>query len=200
MTTYLPTDHPAAFQILVLDEGGALDLSPNDPGNYSGGAVGVGTLGGSRFGISSATYPSVDKATLTAAAAEAIYFRDFWTKLRCADLPAPLRFMVYSCGVNSGQHAAGTWLQRALAVLGAVNFGGIDGAIGDRTVAAANKCLILPLVLEMATQRIVAISQTEIFAQDRLGLTRRYVADIGYAMASLAPVVPLPAAPPLSSA
>lgn len=190
MTTYLPTDHPAAFQILVLDEGSALDLSPNDPGNYSGGAVGVGTLGGSRFGISSATYPSVDKATLTAAAAEAIYFRDFWTKLRCADLPAPLRFMVYSCGVNSGQGRAGMWLQRALAVHGAVNFGGIDGSIGDKTVKAANAVASpLALALEMTAQRLNDVSQTTIFASDRLGLSRRFVADIGYALAPPAPTL-----------
>ncbi len=185
---YLPTDHPAAFQILVLDEGSALDMAPNDGGNWTGAQSGIGTLGGSRYGISSATYPSVDKATLTAAAAEAIYLRDFWTRLRCTDLPPQLRFLVYSCGVNSGQGAAGRWLQRALAVHGAVNFGGIDGSIGDKTVKAANAVASpLTLALEMTAQRLNDVSQTAIFASDRLGLSRRFVADIGYALAPPAP-------------
>jgi lysozyme family protein len=171
-----PSTHAECFAALVLVEGSDLDLSANDPGNWTGGAVGAGRLTGSRYGISSASYPDVDKATLTAVEAEAIYLRDFWTPNRCGELPASVRYLVYSCAVNSGARNAGRWLQLALEAQG-VDCGGVDGVIGERTVTAAALADPTKLAREISAQRLAQVSATWIFAMDRLGLSRRIVDD-----------------------
>ena len=67
--------------------------------------------------------------------------------------------------------------------------GGVDGGIGDKTVAAAQRADALALCAEMSVQRLVAVSQAGIFAQDRLGLSRRIVMDAHYSNLPLPPAV-----------
>jgi lysozyme family protein len=181
----LPVTHDECFAALGIAEGDKLDLSPNDRGNWTGGAVGVGKLTGSRFGLSSMTYPLLDKETLTAAGAEAIYLADFWIKYRIADLPPQVRFLVYSCDVNSGPGNGARWLQTAIGVQG-IACGGVDGSIGDRTVAGAAKADPHLLAREISAQRLFTVSSAAIFAQDRLGLSRRIINDAAVAEGSIA--------------
>ena len=55
----------AAFNVTFAAEGETLDRTPSDRGNWTSGVIGVGTLVGSKFGISAATYPTLDIPNLT---------------------------------------------------------------------------------------------------------------------------------------
>ena len=59
-----------AFDIVVLGTEKGYQNDPRDPGNWTGGAVDQGTLRGTNFGISAASYPTLDIARLLATGAE----------------------------------------------------------------------------------------------------------------------------------
>jgi len=131
------------FTALIGNEGG-LSMNAADPGNWTGAAVGKGTLKGTRYGIAAASYPDEDIQHLTLERAEALYFRDFWCRTGCDDLPPLLRFPVLDSAVNNGPGNAARFLQRALGVAD-------DGKIGPVTrqaIAAAD-----PVTLAEAFQR-----------------------------------------------
>lgn len=116
------------FRLTVGEEGGYA-ADPDDPGNWTGGRVGLGACRGTKFGISAASYPALDIAALTLDDARAIYLRDYWQKIAGDSLPPPLAVLVFDAAVNAGVEAASRWLQRGLGVA-------VDGEIGPRTCAA----------------------------------------------------------------
>jgi lysozyme family protein len=120
---------PACWRITSAYEGG-YTANKADPGNWTGGKVGVGELKGTNMGISAAAFPNLDIKNLTAAQAMAIYQKKYWDAVRGDDLPAGLDLATWDYGVNSGPGRAARDLQ---AVVGA----GVDGKIGDQTVAKA---------------------------------------------------------------
>jgi lysozyme family protein len=104
-------------------------MDPNDPGNWTGGNVGVGVLKGTKYGISAASYPNVDIANLTLDGAQAIYQSDFWNVVSGDALPWPLACLVFDCAVNQGAQTSKLLLQTSLGV-------SVDGVIGNKTMAA----------------------------------------------------------------
>lgn len=77
------------------DPDGGYTNDPHDPG------------GETKWGISKRSYPGLDIANLTRAAAIAVYFRDYWTwngnqQSHCSILPAPLNVVHFDCVVNVG--------------------------------------------------------------------------------------------------
>jgi hypothetical protein len=58
-----------------------------DAGTWTGGRVGQGDLKRTKYGISAASYPSLDVANLRLDEAKAIYERDFWGQRGCPDIP-----------------------------------------------------------------------------------------------------------------
>ncbi len=172
----MASDIPAfgvAFAATLRHEGGALDLTASDRGNWTGGKVGSGSLRGSRFGISAAAYPDLDIAGLTLADAETIYRRDYWTAIRGDGLPAPLAVMVFDSAVNNGVEAAATLLQ---ASVGAVE----DGVIGPATLAAVDAWAarrgVSGLCTEFLARRIVLMASIPEWGRDALGFARRLAA------------------------
>ncbi len=121
-----PGAYPAAFlravSLVLADEGGFVD-NPTDPG------------GATRYGISRRQHPGLDLAALTREDAIAIYFRDFWSRGRYADFPAPVAGKLFDLAVNIGPESAARCLQRALRAAG--HRVADDGVPGDLTVAAA---------------------------------------------------------------
>lgn len=97
----------------VLQQEGGYSILRDDPGNWTGGAVGVGTLKGTKYGISAASYPALDIAALTQAEAEAIYRRDYWEPSGAAALAWPLCLLVLDTAVLHGVGAARAWLGEA---------------------------------------------------------------------------------------
>lgn len=117
-----------AFERLIGHEGG-FQKDPNDRGNWTSGKVGVGTLKGTKFGISAMTYPGEDIENLTLDRAKELYRRDFWGKAGCDIVPEVLRFDLFDTAVNSGQDRAIKFLQAAAGATA-------DGSIGSATMLA----------------------------------------------------------------
>lgn len=118
-----------AFAQLIGLEGKFSD-DDQDPGNYTGGAVGVGELRGTMYGISAKAYPKVDIKNLTLSAAKAIYLRDYWDKVKGDLMPDAVACAVFKESVNIGVEAAIKALQRSLKV-------DDDGVMGQVTVGYA---------------------------------------------------------------
>lgn len=118
--------YPAAFSLAFATtvglEGG-LSLDPNDSGNYAN-----GKLVGTKFGISAASYPTLDILSLTLATAQAIYWTDYWLKARCDVLPPRLSVFMFDSAVNNGVAGAIGILQSALGTTS-------DGMFGPGTLA-----------------------------------------------------------------
>lgn len=118
-----------AFKLTIGHEGG-YTTHRSDPGNWTGGKVGVGTLKGTKYGIAANSYPNEDIKNLTLDRAKQIYKRDYWDKAKCDQLPNGLRFHVFDVSVNSGVSRGIKTLQQALGV-------NADGLIGPKTIGAA---------------------------------------------------------------
>ncbi len=130
----IDADFTSAVSLVLAHEGG-FQAAHDDPGNWTGGKVGAGTLKGTKYGISAAQYPALDIANLSADDAAAIYRRDWWERLGLARLPAPLATKLLDAAVNIGPEAAIRALQRALHASGKRVED--DGKLGDTTLAAA---------------------------------------------------------------
>ena len=117
-----------AFEALIDHEKGFTD-NPKDPGNWTGGKVGVGQLKGTKYGVSAAAYPGEDIRNLTLTRAKDIYQRDYWWKAGCDLVPDCVKFDLYDTAVNAGPGTAIRMLQRAVGVVD-------DGVIGPKTMQA----------------------------------------------------------------
>jgi lysozyme family protein len=103
----------------------------------------------SAWGISKASYPNLDIASLTIDQVEAIYARDFWRVSHCDAMPQGLAFLVFDATVNHGVGAACEQLQEAAGAP-------VDGAIGPVTLAAVARADVHLLLLEFAARRLTA--------------------------------------------
>ena len=117
-----------AFRIVVGEEGG-YTRDTRDPGNWTGGAVGAGTVRGTKFGISAAAFPQLDIAALDLGQARDIYRRRYWDAVRAALMPPALAVVMFDTAVLMGTSGAIRVLQQALGVAE-------DGIWGDQTSLA----------------------------------------------------------------
>jgi lysozyme family protein len=117
-----------AFELLIGHEGGFTDHRA-DPGNWTGGKVGSGTLKGIKLGISAASFPTLDILALTLDDARAIYRRLYWDRVHGDQLPPALALLVFDAAVNNGVARAARLLQAAIGTPD-------DGLIGTGTMAA----------------------------------------------------------------
>ena len=125
-----------AFEKTVRIEGG-LSLDPDDNGNWTGGRKGLGTLKGTKYGISAARYPEEDIANLTIERAKYLYHRDFWNPLRLDEVRnEAIQEEIFDTNVNMG--AGGIILQRAINFLEIGTPLVEDGVIGPKTLERAN--------------------------------------------------------------
>lgn len=113
----------------IFQSEGGLSMRPEDPGNWTGGKVGIGELRGTKYGIASNTYPHTDISNLTMAEAANIYIRDYLSPLRADQMADGVAFQLLDFAVNSGPSRAIKGIQWALRVPA-------DGIIGPVTLAA----------------------------------------------------------------
>ena len=156
-----------AFEVVVGEEGGFTN-NPSDPGNWTGGQCGVGRCAGTKFGVSAASYPGTDIASLTMQGASEIYRRDYWDRVRGDDLPPPLALLVFDAAVNNGVGRAARWLQQAAGTLP-------DGVIGEATLSAIARHSGngAPLMAEFQVQRLVFMAGLSTWRTFGLGWARR---------------------------
>lgn len=153
-----------AFALVVGIEAG-YSTDPGDPGNWTGGRPNVGTLKGTKYGISAAAYPLVDIANLDLDGAHAIYMPDYWQACGCDQMQWPQCLFVFDMAVNQGQPTARIFLQRTLGVTP-------DGVIGPVTLAAANRMTDEQLALFL-TARAFRYMQADNFNVDGRGWFKR---------------------------
>jgi lysozyme family protein len=156
-----------AFRVVIGEEGG-FTANAADPGNWTGGRCGSGRCAGTKYGISAASYPTVDIAGLSLEDARAIYRRDYWDRVHGDNLPPALALLAFDAAVNSGPDRAVRWLQSALKV-------GVDGVIGPLTLAAARNCngQGAAVVAEYQAQRLVFMARLPTWRSFGLGWARR---------------------------
>ena len=108
-----------SVKVVLKHEGGYVnDL--DDPG------------GETKYGISKKQYPNINIKELTEDEAIEIYYKDYWSRNRCDELPLDIRSIYFDICVNIGGRGACRILQRA------VNQKGgdldVDGRIGPKTL------------------------------------------------------------------
>ena len=167
-----PDAFVACFTVLLGNEGG-MSLVASDPGNWTGGAVGRGVLRGTKWGISAASYPTLDIASLTQAQAGDIYRAAYWMRARCDALPPALALLAFDAAVNNGPAAAVKFLQQALGTAA-------DGAFGTGTAAALARALgngspdrVQALCTEFQARRLVLMAGLSTWPTFGLGWARR---------------------------
>lgn len=156
---------------------GGFTANPEDRGNWTGGEIGLGTLKGTNFGLSAASYPHLDLRDLTPDTAQAVYRCDYWRPIRGDELPGGPDLMVFDHAVNAGVGASVRLLQAAVEVT-------VDGAMGPRTLLAAGQADPHGLVLQLSR------AQTEFYDAGaapmfRQGLIRRVALRTNAALALL---------------
>ena len=136
-----------SFENVIGVEGGYTQ-DPEDTGNWTGGRKGVGKLNGTKYGVSAASYPSLDIKSITLDDAKAIYYRDYWQVINGDAFPFSISNALFDCAVNSGCSSATKLLQRSLGVVS-------DGKIGKQTIAAAQAKNQTELLIDFLTARAV---------------------------------------------
>lgn len=145
-----------AFTAVVgVEQGYTTD--PRDPGNWTGGKVNAGSCKGTKYGVSAASYPTLDIAGLTLDAAQAIYKRDFWDRLQGDQLDPGLAFQAFDAAVNCGVGTAAKWLQRAARA-------SVDGVIGAQSVAAIRAIEPWRVAMRLNAYRLLSNAQAGTFA------------------------------------
>ncbi|MBB3409866.1 lysozyme family protein [Rhizobium sp. BK316] len=120
---------PECLSITLASEGG-LSTERTDPGNWTGGKIGKGTLKGTKYGISAAAFPDIDIRNLTLDDVKPIYKTKYWDEIGGDTLPDGFDLATFDYAVNSGPARA---LRDAQAVIGVP----ADGKIGPVTRAKA---------------------------------------------------------------
>ncbi len=156
---------------LVSGHEGDFGDNTADPGNWTGGVVGVGTCRGTKFGISAAAYPDIDIANLTLDEAKSLYRRDYWDRISGDRLPAALALLTFDAAINNGSERAISWLQSIVHVER-------DGVIGQNTLAAVDQLANAPngitaLCGEFLTQRLMFMTTLATWKTFGLGWARR---------------------------
>lgn len=164
---------PQSIDRLLSHEGGYTN-DRRDPGNWTGGKVGVGDLKGTKFGIAANTYPKLDIKGLTRDQAVSIYRRDFWDRARCDRLPSAVAFQLLDGAVNSGIAQASRWLQRAAGVAD-------DGMIGPASLAAIKAADPNDLVYRFNAERIEFMTRLKNWNVHGAGWMRRLAGNLRYA-------------------
>jgi lysozyme family protein len=160
----------------VLGAEGAWGADPHDRGNWTGGAVGVGVLNGTKFGISAAAYPHLDIAHLTLADVAPIYLADYWTPMRCDQLSPAVGFVCFDGAV---QHGVGDMVEILQTAVGA----DVDGDFGPQTLACARKCPETETYLELCALRALHYAASSEWSEYGKGWMRRLMRTVAAAPA-----------------
>lgn len=142
------------FSKVISVEGGYV-FDSQDPG------------GETKYGISKRSYPKENIKDITLDRAKEIYYRDYWMKCRCNDLPTPLDGYVFDAAVNQGVHSAIILLQRVLESTQ-------DGLIGPETLRKA-KIAGKEVGSDYLTRRIMQYTRTEGWSRYGVGWVRRVI-------------------------
>ena len=166
-------DFNQAFNRLILHEGGYSN-DTKDPGNWTGGKVGVGILKGTKYGIAANTYPNLDIKNLSIIQAKEIYKRDWWDKLGADQLHPAIVFQLWDFSINAGKSRAVKELQQVAGVP-------VDGVIGARLITAIKALDVNAVLFKFAARRLEFYTSLSTWPTYGKGWTNRVVANLKYA-------------------
>lgn len=154
----------------TLDYEGGWSDHPRDPG------------GATMRGITLNTYSlflkrQASKAELrriSESAVWTIYKTRYWDKVHGDELPLALAVMVFDATVNAGKRNAVRIMQRALNASGKRL--AVDGALGPKTIGAAQRAEINKLIDHMSVERMLYHTRIKTFPTFGKGWTRRIFA------------------------
>lgn len=149
-----------AFIRLLGSEGGYVN-NPNDPG------------GETNWGISKRSYPNEDIKNLTQERAEAIYLRDFWSRINADKLPDGVAYQLFDFAVNSSNETAVRYFQRALGVAD-------DGHWGPISQAAADKTSESDMIMLINAERLDYMTRLKNWPDASRGWSRRIAHNLRY--------------------
>nr|WP_218955428.1 glycosyl hydrolase 108 family protein [Acinetobacter sp. YH01020] len=162
-----------AFRRLIGHEGG-YSTDKRDPGNWTGGKVGAGTLKGTKFGLAANTYPNLDIKNLTLAQAKQIYKKDWWDKLGGHGLHSAITFQLWDFAINAGKVRAIKELQQVAGVTA-------DGIIGPKTIEAVNALDLNDVLLSLTAERLKFYTSLSKWSTYGKGWTNRVADNLKYA-------------------
>lgn len=162
-----------AFQRLIGHEGGYSN-DRNDPGNWTGGKVGLGFLKGTKFGLAANTYPKLDIKNITVVEAKEIYKRDWWDKLGADQLHPAIVYQLWDFAINAGKSRAVKELQQVAGVPD-------DGIIGPKTISAVKVMEVNDVLLRLAAERLKFYTSLSTWDRYGKGWTNRVAENLIYA-------------------
>ena len=105
-------DLQASLKVVFGHEGG-LQCEQTDPGNWTGGKVGHGTHGCTKYGIATNSYPNIDIRNLTVAKAAKIYEKDYWNPLKLDRIKSQgIATEIFDTAVNCGAGTSARIVQK----------------------------------------------------------------------------------------
>lgn len=170
MSTYDSALAAKWLERILGHEGGFQD-NAKDPGNWTSGKVGFGRLRGTKWGISAASYPSLDIPNLTIDQAVDIYQGDFLEPLRIGQFADGVGFQVFDAAVNSGHGNAARMVQRAVGVKP-------DGNIGPATQAAIAAMSESDFIMRFLAERLDFMTSLSGWDEFGRGWARRIAANL----------------------
>lgn len=162
-----------AFDRLIGHEG-SLSMERADPGNWTGGRVGVGQLKGTKYGIAANTYGDLDIKNLTLDQAKKLYYRDWWLKAGADEFHPALVFQMWDFAVNAGMGTAKRALQYAAGVA-------MDGQIGPLSVEAVKKADLNDILLKFNAYRLRHYTSLSTWPTYGKGWVNRTAGQLDYA-------------------
>lgn len=157
---------------VVSHEGGYTD-DKDDPGNWTGGKVGVGELKGSKYGISAASYPHLDIRKLSWEKAKEIYWQ-WYRDCKLYNYRAVMQYQLFDSAFNHGITRTNKLLQ---ATVGATQ----DGIVGKNTLAAVAEVSDEDIVLLFLATRLQFFTDISHFTKYGRGWSRRIAQNLRYA-------------------
>ena len=155
----------SSFELLIGSEGG-FTKDPRDRGNWDSGRIYIGTLKGTKYGISAAQYPLENIADLTIDRSKQLYKRDYWDKLNCDQMPTTIAFDMFDMAVNSGVKTAALILQKTVHSFE-------DGVIGEQTIKAITAMDMQLLDKRLSANRLLYLCSLDSFPTYGKGWVRR---------------------------
>jgi len=148
---------------------GGYSSNRKDPGNWTGGKVGVGKLKGTKYGIAAHSYPNLDIKNLTLDDVKPIYEKNYWRPIQGDSLPLGIDLATFDSGVMSGPSRGAKWLQAALGVKQ-------DGVVGSVTLAKAHVSDARDIVKKICAKRTGFVQSLKTFVTFGKGWTARIAA------------------------
>jgi lysozyme family protein len=154
-----------AIPYSLANEGGYTTYY-SDPGNWTGGIVGNGTLAGTKYGISAAQFPNLNIKNLTVDEAKSIYYEKYWIPCNAEALPAGIDFLVFDAAINSGIGVAVRLLQSVVGVLQDGDFGPITTTAFNNYILSNSAASFIAAYQEAHIKFLMRLSTWNLFSND----------------------------------